>query len=148
MLVQRIVVIGMLGMVVLGLLMSLIMHRITTPLKRLSDAAYLLANGDYNVEFSYNEPDEAGVLTDAFRKLMDHLKIFISDLNSQVYKDALTSVRNKGAFEMYVQNLNDALHDPQQQNPVFAAVMFDCDGLEEINSQYGRDKGDLYLQTA
>ena len=148
MLVQRIVVIGVLGMVVLGLLMSLIMHRITTPLKRLSDAAYLLANGDYNVEFSYNEPDEVGVLTDAFRKLMDHLKIFISDLNSQVYKDALTSVRNKGAFEMYVQNLNDALHDPDQPNPVFAAVMFDCDSLEEINSQYGRDKGDLYLQTA
>ncbi len=148
MLVQRIVVIGVLGMVVLGLLMSLIMHRITTPLKRLSDAAYLLAKGDYNVEFSYNEPDEVGVLTDAIRKLMDHLKIFISDLNSQVYKDALTSVRNKDAFEMYVQNLNDALHDPNQQNPVFAVVMFDCDGLAEINSQYGREKGDLYLQTA
>ena len=70
----------------------------------------------------------------------------IMDLNKRVFVDALTSVRNKGAFNDYIQELQEKL----DQNPEleFAVGVFDCNDLKKINDHYGHDKGDLYLQAA
>ena len=70
----------------------------------------------------------------------------VKDLNRRVYVDALTSVRNKGAFDDYMQGLQDRLD--QDETLEFAIGVFDCDNLKDINDQNGHDKGDVYLKAA
>ena len=90
-----------------------------------------------------------GTLTRSFQHLVNHLNVYISDLNSKAYKDAMTGVKNKAAFEAAAQDLNDAIRAaPPKDPPRFGIVMMDCNELKEINDAYGHDKGDLYLQSA
>jgi diguanylate cyclase (GGDEF)-like protein len=70
----------------------------------------------------------------------------VADLNKRVFIDALTSVRNKGGFNEFIQNLQNRLEQEDQFE--FAIVILDCDNLKLINDQYGHDKGDVYIQTA
>lgn len=70
----------------------------------------------------------------------------VRDLNKRVFVDALTSVRNKGAFDDYVARLQTKLD--AEPGTAFAIGVFDCDDLKAINDQYGHDKGNLYLQAA
>ena len=125
------------------------MKRITGPLQRLAAASRLLAQGDYSVELDYDGNDEVGILTSAFQQLVDHLRAYISDLNSKAYQDAMTGVKNKGAYAASAKKLNDAIQmSPAGQGPAFAIVMLDCNDLKKINDQYGHERGDQYLQTA
>ncbi len=70
----------------------------------------------------------------------------IQDLNKRVFVDALTSVRNKGAFDTYIQEMQTQLDKGEEFE--FAIGVFDCDNLKKINDRYGHDKGDIYLKTA
>ena len=70
----------------------------------------------------------------------------VNDLNRRVYVDALTSVRNKGAFNNYVKDLQERLDGGEQID--FAMGVFDCDNLKQINDHNGHDKGDIYIKTA
>ena len=120
---------------------------ITKPLLDLTEAAKEVDKGNYNFTLDYNENDEIGTLANTFRQLVKHVKDHINDLNKKVYVDALTSVRNKGAFTAYIQNLQNRL-DSSEEPVAFAVGVFDCDNLKKINDKYGHDKGDIYLKTA
>ena len=120
--------------------------RITGPLEKLTRAAKQVDAGNYDVDLEYDGNDEVGRLTATFKQLVGHLKSSIADLNKRVYVDALTSLKNKGAF-------NAAIEGLQAQVDVdacleFAIGVFDCDNLKSVNDQYGHDKGDLYLKAA
>ena len=121
--------------------------RITRPLQELTEAAKLADQGNYDFTLEYDGKDEVGTLTRTFKHMAEHVKDYISTLNRQVYVDALTSVRNKGAFTSYVEDLQAKLEDGRE-SPDFAICMFDCDDLKTVNDQYGHDKGDIYLKTA
>ena len=70
----------------------------------------------------------------------------VDALNKRVFVDALTSVRNKGSFNDYIQDLQDRLDNKE---PVECAVIIlDCDNLKIVNDQYGHDKGDMYIKKA
>ena len=69
----------------------------------------------------------------------------VKDLNKRVFVDALTSVRNKGAFNDYIQKIQIKLS--HGENVDFAIGIFDCNDLKKINDKYGHDKGDIYLKT-
>ena len=118
---------------------------ITRPLRELTLAAERVNEGDYDCMPDHKGTDEVGILASAFRRLITHLKSYISSLNDLAYADALTSVHNKGAFDIYVEDLQSQLHDPEQA-PAFAICMFDCNDLKTINDDMGHDKGDLYLK--
>ena len=70
----------------------------------------------------------------------------VDDLNKRVFVDALTSVRNKGAFDDYLGGIQEKLD--QEEQVEFAIGVFDCDDLKPINDRYGHDKGDEYLKGA
>ncbi len=77
----------------------------------------------------------------------------VDDLNRRVFVDALTSVRNKGAFSNYMKELqelvdNDSDLAEKAEFPEFAIAVFDCDDLKKINDRFGHDKGDEYLKAA
>ncbi|MBQ9438350.1 MAG: diguanylate cyclase [Lachnospiraceae bacterium] len=121
--------------------------QITKPLRELTEAAGRVNAGDYDCMLDYNGNDEVGILTKTFSSLIQHLKAYIGDLNDLAYADALTSVRNKGAFDTYAKELQTRL-DEAGETIEFAVVVFDCNNLKTVNDQYGHDKGDTYLKTA
>ena len=133
-------------LVVASLFLMFYTIRITKPLEQLTEAAERVEKGNYDVVLSYDEDDELGRLTRSFKKLSDNTKAYISDLNEQVFVDALTHVKNKGAFEKTVKELQEQIDDGAK--PEFAIGAFDCDNLKIINDKYGHDKGDVYLKAA
>jgi len=136
------------GVIVLSILLTyLVAGSITKPLKQLTEAAKQTDQGNYDFTLDYNGKDEVGTLTKTFRRMADHMREHISDLNERAYKDALTSVRNKGAFMNFLDDMQKKL-ESGEQDPDFAIAMFDCDNLKTVNDHYGHDKGDIYLKTA
>ncbi len=128
---------------------AMMVSRLTEPLTRLTKASEQIAEGNYDVSLDYDENDEVGILTRSFMKLVEHLKLYINDLNSKAYRDAMTGVRNKGAYELSARKLDDAIRmaDPDEP-PEFAMIMFDCNDLKRINDTYGHERGDEYLRSA
>ena len=96
----------------------------------------------------YNGRDEVGTLTKTFKRMAAHMKEHISDLNRRATVDALTSVRNRGAFTAFMEELQKKIDRGEIGSGEFAVCMFDCDDLKMVNDRFGHDKGDVYLQTA
>ncbi|SEF73515.1 diguanylate cyclase (GGDEF) domain-containing protein [Butyrivibrio sp. Su6] len=134
-------------LVVASLFLMIYTRRITRPLEQLTEAAEQVEKGNYDIDLPYDEDDELGRLTRSFKKLSDNTKIHINDLNEQVYVDALTHVKNKGAYEKMAEELQEQI-DKGDSDLEFAIGAFDCDNLKVINDQYGHDKGDVYLNAA
>ena len=122
-------------------------RRITRPLEQLTEAAEQVDHGNYDFVLTYDKDDELGRLTRSFKTLSDNVKEHINDLNGQVFFDALTHVKNKGAFTNALEELQEQMQHGEQA-PEFAIGVLDCDSLKVINDQYGHIKGDLYLKTA
>ncbi len=129
------------------LLTQFIAGRITKPLKQLTEAARQADEGNYDVKVDYDGKDEVGTLARTFRRMAGHTKEHITDLIRRANVDALTSVRNKGAFTAFIEEMQKTLEEKTEQSD-FAIGIFDCDDLKTINDQYGHDKGDVYLKTA
>ncbi|MBR6442489.1 MAG: diguanylate cyclase [Clostridia bacterium] len=120
---------------------------IAKPLTDLTKAAKQVEAGNYDVTLIPQGNDEVGILTGAFSHLVSHLKSYVRDLRDMAYGDALTAVRNKGAFILFLKKLTE--QSASQEEPLeYAICFFDCNNLKSVNDQYGHDKGDLYLKTA
>ena len=146
-LIQEILVAGGAVLVLAVIMTHLFSIELTKPLKELTEAAKMADQGNYDFTLDYEGKDEVGTLTNTFRKMAVHVKEHISDLNKRVYVDSLTSVRNKGGFSAYIDEMQKAM-DEAPEKMEFAIGVFDCDDLKAVNDQYGHDKGDLYLKTA
>lgn len=122
-------------------------RRITKPLEQLTAAAEQVEHGNYDLALSYDEDDELGRLTKSFKNLSDTVKAHISDLHGQVFIDALTKVKNKGALSNCLNEIQEEINSGAN-GQAFAIGVFDCDSLKQINDRYGHDKGDIYLKKA
>ena len=146
-LVYGISAVSVLLLIVFVLLTMRLSGRITKPLGELTAVAVQVNEGDYDVKLDYDGDDEVGILTRAFRQMISYLRIYITDLRSLAYADALTSVHNKGAFDIYISRLQDRIQDPED-DLAFAVGVFDLNNLKSVNDAFGHDRGDLYLKTA
>ncbi|MBO4453064.1 MAG: diguanylate cyclase [Clostridia bacterium] len=142
-----IIVISAVLLVIVAFFTERYIGHITKPLAELTEAANEVNKGNYDFKLSYNRDDEVGILTKTFSRLIGNLKVYISDLNSLVYADALTSVRNKGAFDVHARELQTRINK-REKGLEFAICLFDCNDLKHINDEHGHDKGDVYLKTA
>ena len=146
-LIREILIFAGIVLVVSSVFTMFYTRRITKPLEALTEAADQVDRGNYDFSLDYAKDDEVGRLTNTFKRLTGHMKDHISDLNKRVYVDALTSVRNKGAYSTYIEDLQHRLEEENGQM-AFAVGVFDCDNLKTINDKYGHEKGDIYLKTA
>ena len=146
-LITYVLVVGAIVVVLAALLTHFVMTRVTKPLKQLTEAAKQADEGNYDFTLDYDGNDEVGVLTKAFKRMADHMKENISNLNKRANVDSLTGVRNKGAFANYIEDMQTKI-DAGEEKPEFAIGVFDCDDLKKVNDMYGHDKGDIYLKTA
>ena len=146
-LIRQVLIAAAIVLVLSILLTRLFTVHITRPLKQLTEAALKADQGNYDFTLDYKGKDEVGVLTNTFMRMADHVKAHINDLNKRVFVDALTSVKNKGAFATFIEDLQKKM-DQGDEPLEYAIGVFDCDNLKTINDQYGHEKGDIYLKTA
>lgn len=66
----------------------------------------------------------------------------IDRVEHQAYRDALTGVKNKTAYEERARNLDTGI---VTGNAVFAIFMLDVNFLKRVNDEYGHERGDEYL---
>lgn len=69
----------------------------------------------------------------------------INYLGNAAFKDAMTGVGNKAAYEEAVGELQQQI---DQEKARFGIVMVDVNNLKFINDTYGHEKGDIYLKGA
>ena len=125
-----------------AVLLLFVMRLITHPLKNLTAAARKLAAEDYDVELSYQSPDEIGELTNAFQRMRDQLKRDIEDLNHRVDTDALTNLPNmRHFFQLAEAEKRCLLEDGKRP----ALLYFNLVGMKHYNRQYGFDEGDRLI---
>ena len=146
-LLRNILIASLEVLVVTIIFVMLYTRQITKPLEKLTEAANQADKGNYDFDLDYDKDDEVGRLTKTFKHMASHMKEHISDLNKRAYVDSLTSVRNKGAYTAYIDELQNRLDEADGQLN-FGIGVFDCDDLKTINDKYGHEKGDVYLKSA
>ena len=139
----RIIAIAAVVMALLAAIINLVVStRITKPLKTLTEAAEQIAEGNLEVELPKPTNDEVGILTRSFDVTVQNLKKYISGMRYKAYSDPLTHVKNKNAYELEKERLEQQMHAGDAR---FAMLMLDTNDLKEINDTYGHDHGDEYL---
>lgn len=116
--------------------------RITEPLKKLTEAAEHIAEGNLDVELPQPTNDEVGKLTRSFDVTVQSLKKYISGMRYKAYSDPLTHVKNKNAYELEKDRLEKQMRNGDAK---YAILMLDTNDLKKINDTYGHDHGDEYL---
>ncbi len=67
----------------------------------------------------------------------------IGQISQEAYKDPLTGVGSKAAYDNKVMELNEQLENGLTE---FALVMVDMNNLKQINDEFGHKAGDLYIK--
>ena len=67
----------------------------------------------------------------------------IGQIKKEAFRDALTGVGNKAAYNAKISELNAMI---EYGNCSFAVVMVDMNNLKHINDDYGHKAGDLYIK--
>lgn len=127
----------------LALLLS---SQIVSPLKRISDAAKRVGDGDYDTPMYLNRNDEIGSLADNIEITRKRLKRIVSRLRIDALQDKLTGLKNATAFQSRMIDLDTQIR--KKEPPAFGLVMIDVNGLKTINDTYGHERGNLTLQAA
>ena len=144
--VIQLVIVSFVALTLFVILTILQVNTITKPLKELTLVAEKINDGNYDVILDVTSNDEIGVLATTVNRLVKHLGEYIGDLNKQVYADALTSLKNRSAYNVALNEIDEQIKN--NENVEFAIAIFDCDGLKDINDKYGHDKGNIYLKNA
>lgn len=120
-------------------------RRLVKPLLELNAAAKKIADGDMSVTITHVSEDEVGTLAESFRQTAAHLQKYISYINELAYRDSLTGVKNKTAYLEAVKQLDDKSRAERAQ---YGVIVFDINGLKQVNDTLGHDFGDILIMTA
>lgn len=122
-----------------------IVYSFIRPLRLLNQATTQIINGNMNVKIRYHSQDEIGRLADNFRKMAEYLQSHITYINQLAYRDVMTGVKNKTAYEAATQQLQQKI---AQKKGEFGVVMFDLNNLKRVNDTLGHEAGDTLIKNA
>lgn len=127
----------------IGVIGFSMVRRITGPLLTLSEVALKIGAGEFDVDIpEINRQDEVGDLARAFQNTSAHLQLYVDYIQNLAYKDALTDVQNRVAYEMFMEQLDI---DIRMGRAKFALIMIDLNRLKAINDTYGHEIGNRYI---
>lgn len=122
-------------------------RKMIAPLQKLNRIANEISAGNYEVDFNFERPnDEVGQLTKSFQNTVETLKEYMTYINGLAYKDALTGVRNRTAYDFELEQLKEKLKKEEDMPIAFA--VFDVNNLKYVNDNFGHEKGDELIKGA
>lgn len=130
-------------LIIFSFISALVAYSITKPILKLTVSANKLVNGDMKVDFTSETNDEIGDLSKSFQAAKVHLQEYLGQIQGLAFKDTLTGIRNKTAFEMFVKDFN-ARMTVGQLGP-FGVLEFNINNLNHINETCGHDNGNAYI---
>ena len=142
----RDLIVSIIAIIIVSSVISVFISQgIIRPLKELTVASKKIADGDLKITIPSGSKDEVGELAVSLQQTVDCLRVYMDRISDLAYTDALTSVKSKTAYTEEVRRINQNIEKGFHQ---FGVVMFDLNGLKEINDTYGHDMGDLYIKNA
>jgi len=116
---------------------------ITKPLEKLTIEAKKMITGDMNAEFNIRQNDEIGELAKSFAAAKFHINQHMKQMQGLAFLDSLTGVRNKMAYDNYLNELEQRIESGEVKS--YGFVVLDLNNLKEINDTYGHENGNEYL---
>jgi len=142
----RDILFSVVGISAFCILVSVVLSQgITRPLKELTEASRQIATGNFQVTLLTKSKDEVGELSSSMQQTVDCLRIYMDRISDLAYTDALTGVKSKTAYGEEVRKINDGIRMGFNQ---FGIMMFDINGLKEMNDTHGHDAGDNYIRNS
>ena len=153
--------------VVLAVVAAILASRITNPLRKLTEAATEISEGNFDVVLPPEKDNEVGELSKAFRIAIEKVRARTADIRAKVeeqdrkieddaltlrqkeddliamrnlaYVDPLTNVKSKHAYEDTVKYIDEQIKNGTAE---FAIIMCDLNYLKHINDNLGHMAGD------
>lgn len=108
-----------------------------------SSAGLQLPKAAPGIEREETPSDELGVLSEKVHAMQAEMRIYLDYLTRQAYTDSLTQSGNVTAYRETVGALDQRIEEGTAD---FCVIVFDLNGLKEINDTYGHMHGDQYIQ--
>ncbi|MGN0686880.1 MAG: diguanylate cyclase [Oscillospiraceae bacterium] len=140
--ITHIVVFAIVATVITVLVTIIITSTITKPLKKLTQAAKVITDGNLDINIDIRSKDEIGLLAATLQKTKDDLSVYIRKMNRLAYMDSLTGVENKTAYDMAVAEYNILIDEKKAD---FAVVVLDLNNLKKTNDTMGHYYGDMLI---
>ena len=121
----------------------IVVRRIVDPLKKLTDAAEKLSNGDYDIEIAESSTYEIRLLSTAFEDMAMRLSEREKLLHLSANRDSLTGLRNTTSYTAWLERI-----DKEIDNADYAVAVLDINSLKETNDRYGHDVGNELIVTS
>ncbi|MCI7107286.1 MAG: diguanylate cyclase [Lachnospiraceae bacterium] len=133
----------LLGLMAVSILFTIYITGIMVrPIRKLTESAQKMIEGDLDVDIVCESEDEVGVLAESFHQMARKLKEQLVYIRNLAYFDSLTGVKNKTAYEEMVGNLEDHM---KAKDAMFAVVVMDINNLKHMNDTYGHELGDRLI---
>ncbi len=120
----------------------LLTRQIIRPLRELNFAAKKIADGDLSISLTHQSKDEVGMLAESFQQTVNQLQQYMDYINGLAYRDALTGVKNKTAYNDMSKRMEEQMRSGR---PEFAIIVLDINGLKQVNDNFGHDFGDMLI---
>jgi diguanylate cyclase (GGDEF)-like protein len=115
---------------------------VTSPLRRLAEAAQRIGRGDYSTPVDVAQDDEMGQLASAFNRMGTEISGREEQIRFQGSHDSLTGLPNRTLF---LDHLALWISGAKRHGTLVGMVMMDLDRFKEINDTLGHSLGDDLL---
>jgi diguanylate cyclase (GGDEF)-like protein len=115
---------------------------VTSPLRRLAEAAQRIGSGDYSTPVEMPQDDEMAQLATAFNRMGTEISGREEQIRFQGSHDALTGLPNRTLF---LDHLGFWIANAKRRSTLVGMVMMDLDRFKEINDTLGHRLGDDLL---
>jgi diguanylate cyclase (GGDEF)-like protein len=115
---------------------------VTSPLRRLTEAAERIGRGDYSTPVALAQADEMGQLASAFNRMGTEISAREEQIRHQGGHDSLTGLPNR---RLFLEHLAVAIAAAKRHGTLVGMVMMDLDRFKEINDTLGHGLGDDLL---
>ena len=143
-LMTLIVLISFLILVGFIIITYILTKKIVTPLRRLADSAEHLVDGDIDIDKECDTGDEVGVLARTFKDTSEKLRGYVNYINDLAYRDSLTGIKNRTAYNESVVQIEKDLHFNKAKLK-FGVLVADINMLKQTNDNYGHEIGNQLI---
>lgn len=116
--------------------------QVTVPLRRLSDTADAVSDGDMDRELEIEGAQEVREASHSFNGMISSLKGNMEQIYKLAYVDRVTRLPNR---EYFYKELSRAIARADRGNYSGALLFLDLDGFKQVNDNLGHDVGDALL---